>query len=224
MTLTDQRRTCHQEHRARLCGAEPQQPPAHPRVISCGGSSESRPRTIRPHFPKSPCAVSAGAVPARVAGRASGHRKRHPNKKDLKRVIKFQDLGLIEPLQRALAEEGYAAPTPIQAQAIPHSCRPRPARHRPDRHRQDRRVRAADPAAPRRRRRAAGAREGRARADPGPDARAGAADRRQLPRLRPPSARCAHASSSAASARAAGRRAARAASTSWWRPRAGCST
>ncbi len=35
-------------------------------------------------------------------------------------MTKFQDLGLIEPLQRALAEEGYAAPTPIQVQAIPH--------------------------------------------------------------------------------------------------------
>jgi len=31
----------------------------------------------------------------------------------------FNDLGLAAPLQRALAEEGYTAPTPIQAQAIP---------------------------------------------------------------------------------------------------------
>ncbi|MGH7046453.1 MAG: DEAD/DEAH box helicase [Stellaceae bacterium] len=35
-------------------------------------------------------------------------------------MIKFRDLGLNEPLQRALTEEGYATPTPIQAQAIPH--------------------------------------------------------------------------------------------------------
>jgi len=31
----------------------------------------------------------------------------------------FSDLGLIEPLTRALAAEGYQSPTPIQAQAIP---------------------------------------------------------------------------------------------------------
>jgi ATP-dependent RNA helicase RhlE len=47
-------------------------------------------------------------------------RDRPSNKKELKRVTKFQDLGLVEPLQRALAEEGYTAPTPIQARAIPH--------------------------------------------------------------------------------------------------------
>ena len=32
----------------------------------------------------------------------------------------FIDLGIAEPLLRALAAEGYAAPTPIQARAIPH--------------------------------------------------------------------------------------------------------
>ena len=35
----------------------------------------------------------------------------------------FSDLGLIEPLLRALTAEGYATPTPIQAQAIPHLLR-----------------------------------------------------------------------------------------------------
>ena len=35
-------------------------------------------------------------------------------------MTKFQDLGLVEPIRRALADEGYTAPTPIQAQAIPH--------------------------------------------------------------------------------------------------------
>jgi ATP-dependent RNA helicase RhlE len=35
-------------------------------------------------------------------------------------VDSFQELSLIEPLKRALGEEGYAVPTPIQAQAIPH--------------------------------------------------------------------------------------------------------
>jgi len=49
---------------------------------------------------------------------------RHPvrpsNQKELKYVTEFQDLALVEPIRRALAEEGYAAPTPIQIQAIPH--------------------------------------------------------------------------------------------------------
>ncbi len=35
-------------------------------------------------------------------------------------TIRFSDLALVEPIQRALAAEGYDAPTPIQAQAIPH--------------------------------------------------------------------------------------------------------
>ncbi|MGO4403095.1 DEAD/DEAH box helicase [Bosea sp. RAF48] len=35
-------------------------------------------------------------------------------------MTKFTDLGLAEPLLKALAAEGYETPTPIQAQAIPH--------------------------------------------------------------------------------------------------------
>lgn len=34
-------------------------------------------------------------------------------------TLTFSDLGLAEPLMRALSEEGYAIPTPIQGQAIP---------------------------------------------------------------------------------------------------------
>lgn len=34
--------------------------------------------------------------------------------------MKFQDLQLIEPILRAVSEEGYEEPTPIQEQAIPH--------------------------------------------------------------------------------------------------------
>src|SRR5262245_21527984 len=34
-------------------------------------------------------------------------------------VLTFSDLGLIEPILRAVAAEGYTIPTPIQAQAIP---------------------------------------------------------------------------------------------------------
>ena len=33
--------------------------------------------------------------------------------------IQFDDFPLIEPIQRALVEKGYAQPSPIQAQAIP---------------------------------------------------------------------------------------------------------
>ena len=33
--------------------------------------------------------------------------------------MKFTDLGLAEPLLRAVAEQGYDTPTPIQVQAIP---------------------------------------------------------------------------------------------------------
>ena len=33
---------------------------------------------------------------------------------------RFDDLGLIEPIARAVREEGYERPTPIQARAIPH--------------------------------------------------------------------------------------------------------
>ena len=59
----------------------------------------------------------------------------------------FNDFGLAEPITRALAEEKYVTPTPIQAQTIPLVTeRPRRHRHRADRHRQDRGVRAADPA------------------------------------------------------------------------------
>ncbi len=35
-------------------------------------------------------------------------------------VVSFATLGLIDPLQRAVAAAGYVKPTPIQAQAIPH--------------------------------------------------------------------------------------------------------
>jgi ATP-dependent RNA helicase RhlE len=40
-------------------------------------------------------------------------------------LTEFSDLGLIEPIQRAIRAESYATPTPIQAQAIPHLLRGR---------------------------------------------------------------------------------------------------
>jgi ATP-dependent RNA helicase RhlE len=41
------------------------------------------------------------------------------DKKEFIHVISFEHLALVEPLRRALKDEGYAVPTPIQAQAIP---------------------------------------------------------------------------------------------------------
>ena len=35
-------------------------------------------------------------------------------------MTSFSTLGLIDPLQRAVASAGYEIPTPIQSQAIPH--------------------------------------------------------------------------------------------------------
>ena len=65
--------------------------------------------------------------------------------------MSFDQLGLAPELLRAVADEGYTEPTPVQRRGDPaRPRRPRPARRRPDRHRQDGRVRAADPpAAPR---------------------------------------------------------------------------
>ncbi len=61
--------------------------------------------------------------------------------------MSFRELGLAEPLLRAVDAEGYTTPTPIQSAAIPPSSRrPRPAGHRPNRDRQNRRLRSAHPA------------------------------------------------------------------------------
>ncbi len=43
-----------------------------------------------------------------------------PRRPESSFLTKFTDLGLAEPLLKALAAEGYETPTPIQAQAIPH--------------------------------------------------------------------------------------------------------
>jgi len=56
--------------------------------------------------------------------RPSDHRDVQPldrpqSQKESVNVISFEDLALVEPLRRALKQEGYAEPTPIQAQAIP---------------------------------------------------------------------------------------------------------
>ena len=40
---------------------------------------------------------------------------------EIKKIMTFKELDLIEPIQKALAEEGYEMPTPIQTKAIPHA-------------------------------------------------------------------------------------------------------
>ena len=65
----------------------------------------------------------------------------------------FAELGLAEPILRAVAAEGYTAPTPIQLQAIPGLLAGRDLLgSRPDRHGKDRGLCAADspPAVPKR--------------------------------------------------------------------------
>jgi ATP-dependent RNA helicase RhlE len=59
--------------------------------------------------------------------------------------ITFADLGLAPELLRAVTDQGYTKPTPIQAQAIPLVLIGGVDMHgrRPDRHRQDGRLRAA---------------------------------------------------------------------------------
>ena len=103
--------------------------------------------------------------------------------------MKFEELDLAPELLSALTACGYAEPTPIQAQAIPHLNRgPRSHRLRADRHRQDRRVRAACAAAPRAVGQPRKARAQRCRlalrSRAGADARAGATGRRGSRALR----------------------------------------
>ena len=116
-----------------------------------------------------------------------GGRGRYRHTKDLQ-LTAFLDLGLAEPITKALADEKYATPTPIQAQTIPQVLQGRdvvgiaqtgtgktaafalPILN----HLANNRQRAAAQELPR-----AGAE---------PDARAVGADRRQLQDLRPLSA------------------------------------
>jgi len=45
---------------------------------------------------------------------------RFGERKEKRKTMKFEDLNLIEPILKALTEEGYKTPSPIQEQAIPH--------------------------------------------------------------------------------------------------------
>ena len=67
----------------------------------------------RPATRGAPTAKDSLAASRLNSGRASGAFERHPL------VTHFTDLNLVKPLLKALAEENYTTPTPIQAQAIP---------------------------------------------------------------------------------------------------------
>jgi hypothetical protein len=103
-------------------------------------------------------------------------------------TVRFADFGLAPEIQRALSDQGYVHPTPIQAQAIPdRAAGPRRHGRRPDRHRQDRELLAADhpePAAACEHQHVAGAPR-RARAGPDADARTGDPGCRERQGLRP---------------------------------------
>jgi len=69
-------------------------------------------------------AVATGAwmVNVHASGGAAMMRAAAPSilRKTLLTMTSFKDFGLAEPILRALTEEGYSQPTPIQAQTIPH--------------------------------------------------------------------------------------------------------
>ena len=136
--------------------------------------------------------------------------------------MSFDPLGLTPELLRAVADQGYTEPTPVQARGDPaRPRRPRRPRRRPDRHRQDRRLRAADPPAAQRStpdaglrsdrrpaiRRIAAPRRDAPAADPlprpHPDPRARAPGRGERPHLRRPAPDPLHRRSTAASASSA---------------------
>ncbi len=52
-------------------------------------------------------------IPFVESGRGAARHERTP-------LTQFTDLGLAAPIMKALAQEGYVTPTPIQAEAIPH--------------------------------------------------------------------------------------------------------
>ncbi len=114
--------------------------------------------------------------------------------------VKFADLGLPEPLLRALADVGYESPSPDPGRDHPAAAgRPRRARPGADRHRQDRRVRAAGPGAA-----SIPTQTQAAGAGAGADARTGDPGRRGLPELRHttcPASTCCRSTAARATAR-----------------------
>ena len=132
-------------------------------------------------------------------------------------LTSFLDLGLSEPITRALVDEQYATPTPIQAQTIPQVLAARDVVGIA----QTGTGKTAAFALPILNHLAATGGRPQPRSCRvlvlSPDARAFRADRRQLPDLRPLSAAAAWRSPSAASPSTARSARSRTASTSWWR-------
>ena len=146
------------------------------------GRSGQRPG-LTPSDPDPPIALTG---PRERRGRA-------PSGADL--PMSFDTLGLAPELLRAVADQGYTEPTPVQAEAIPLVLAGRDLLAGAQTgHRQDGRVRPADPPAPRRQPAASRPTSRTARRDasarprprPDPDPRARAPGRGERPHLRRP--------------------------------------
>src|SRR5689334_20689543 len=64
------------------------------------------------------CLEEPAIPPAAIAARPVRHIERDS-------LTSFNEFGLAEPILRALAQEKYTTPTPIQAQTIPLACQNR---------------------------------------------------------------------------------------------------
>ena len=182
--------------------------------LPCGLTKVSRDRATRPliltalhpeTIPQKRAVPAARGNGPKAALHTRARKARSAAKRTLFPVsnVSFADLGLAEPLLRALEAAKYTVPTPIQARTIPGAAAgPRRAGHRPDRHRQDRGLRAARAAAPLRLPRARPAQEP-ARAGAGADPRARRPDRAAASTPTAAASACASAPSSAAWAMAA---------------------
>src|SRR3546814_4385684 len=77
--------------------------------------------TDRPRLARAIADLPSDRSPAVALARFGSAAETRNRKTELNMTTNsFDDLGLIEPILRAVAAEGYATPTPIQAQAIPH--------------------------------------------------------------------------------------------------------
>ncbi len=72
------------------------------------------------HRKKGPSAVDVTPLGERVAPPAAAPRAVEPSAQAQAAGPSFADLGLIDPLLRAVADSGYVEPTPIQEEAIPY--------------------------------------------------------------------------------------------------------
>ena len=168
-----------------------------------GFRTDSHPTNQRPRASSAPSHVDGGATEKPPAERKTPfmttfaharRRRRHhfPSSSSPCPITSFAALGLIDPLQRAVADAGYVTPTPIQAQAIPHLLAGRDLLGCAQTG-TGKTAAFALPILQRLARHAAPRRTGPARAGADADARARGADRRRLRHLRRPrrSSKCA---------------------------------